>query len=65
MTEKESKSMMILADTLIGEINRMCVTGELTEFNSMFQHARINLIKLYNMIYDVRFRVESEGLYEP
>lgn len=60
MTENERKSMMILADTLKGEINRMCVTKELAEFDSMYAHAKRNLDKLSKMIYDGRFKVESE-----
>lgn len=60
MTENERKSMMILADTIEGEINRMCVTDELSEFDIMYAHAKINLDKLSKMIYDARFVAESE-----
>jgi hypothetical protein len=60
MTENERKSMMILADTIKGEINRMCVTKELTEFDTMYWHAKHNLDNLRKMIYDARFTVESE-----
>ena len=60
MTENERKSMMILADTIKGEINRMCVTSELSEFDTMYGHAKINLDKLSKMIYDARFVAESE-----
>ena len=31
---------MNLADTIQGEINRMCVTQELSEFNTMYEHAK-------------------------
>ena len=61
MTENETKSIMILADTIEGEINRMCVTHELEEFDTMYGHAKRNLNKLSKMIYDNRFKVESEG----
>ena len=61
MTENERKTMMILADTITGEINRMCVTNELSEFDTMYGHAKINLDKLSKMIYDARFAAESEG----
>ena len=61
MTENERKTMMILADTIKGEINRMCVTKELAEFDVMYGHAKKNLDKLSKMIYDGRFRSESEG----
>jgi hypothetical protein len=60
MTENERKSMMILADTIEGEINRMCITKELTEFDTMYEHAKRNLDKLSRMIYDGRFKSESE-----
>ena len=60
MTENERKSMMILADTIEGEINRMCVTDDLSEFDTMYGHAKKNLDKLSKMIYDARFVAESE-----
>lgn len=60
MTENERKTMMILADTIQGEINRMCVTKDLTEFDTMYGHAKKNLDKLSKMIYDGRFKAESE-----
>ena len=60
MTENERKSMMILADTIEGEINRMCVTNDLSEFDSMYAHAKTNLDKLSKMIYEGRFKAESE-----
>lgn len=60
MTENERKSMMILADTIKGEINRMCVTHELSELNTMHLHAKINLDRLSKMIYDARFVADSE-----
>ena len=59
MSEK-IKEMMLLADTLQGEINRMCVTKSLAEFDTMYGHAKKNLDKLSKMIYDGRFKAESE-----
>ena len=55
MSEQERKMMMNLADTIKGEINRMCVTKELSEFDTMYGHAKRNLDKLSKMIYDARF----------
>ena len=55
MTEQQRKEMMILADTIQGEINRMCVTAELSEFDTMYGHAKRNLDKLSKLIYDARF----------
>ena len=59
MREK-NKEIMILADTIQGEINRMCVTKDLAEFDTMYGHAKLNLDKLSKMIYDARFKAESE-----
>ena len=56
MSEQERKMMMNLADTIKGEINRMCVTKELSEFDTMYGHAKRNLDKLSKMIYDARFK---------
>lgn len=55
MNEQERKEIMNLADTIKGEINRMCVTDELTELDSMHLHAKNNINKLAKMIYDYRF----------
>ena len=41
--------MMILADTIKGEINRMCVTDSLAELDTMADHAIRNIEKLQNM----------------
>lgn len=56
MSEQERKVMMNLADTIVGEINRMCVTKELSELVVMHGHAKRNLDNLSKMIYDARFR---------
>lgn len=58
MTENERKTMMILADTIKGEINRMCVTKELSELDTMALHARKNIEKLHDMVYEKRFKAE-------
>ena len=55
MTENERKTMMDLADTIQGEINRMCVTNDLSEFDTMYGYAKKNLEKLSKIIYDGRF----------
>ena len=60
MTENERKTMYVLVDTIQGEINRMCVTKDLAEFDTMFAHAKRNLDKLSKMIYNSRFKYESE-----
>ena len=60
MNEQERKTMMILADTIQGEINRMCVTKDLSEFDTMYGHAKKNLDKLSKMIYDGRFKKGEE-----
>lgn len=55
-----TREIMNLADTIEGEINRMCVTKELTEFDTMYGHAKRNLDRLSKMIYNDRFKVEGE-----
>lgn len=59
MNEQEWKIMLNLADTLIGEINRMCVTKDLSEFDTMYGHARGNLHRLSKLIYESRFTNEE------
>lgn len=62
MSEQERKVMMNLADIIQGEINRMCVTKDLSEFDTMYGHAKKNIDKLSKMIYDARFaRGEQDG----
>lgn len=56
MNENARKEIMNLADTIQGEINRMCVTNELTELNTMAFYARINLRKLAWFIYKAKFK---------
>ncbi len=51
MTEQKRKEMLILADTIQGEINRMCVTKDLSELDTMALHAKKNIEKLQNMRY--------------
>lgn len=51
MTEEKRKKMMNLADMIEGEINRMCVTKDLSELDTMALHARKNIEKLQNMRY--------------
>ena len=60
MTENEQKRMMNLADTIQGEINRMCVTKSLEEFDTMYAHARKNLDILSTIIYYTKFRAGKE-----
>lgn len=56
MTENEQKEINILVDTIKGEINRMCVTKELSEFDIMYGHAKRNLDNLSKLIYERRFK---------
>lgn len=51
---------MDLADTIKGEINRMCVTKELSEFDTMYSYATKNLEKLAWLIYRGRFQRTEE-----
>ena len=52
MTENERKNMMILADTIQGEINRMCVTKDLEELDAMALCAQGNIERLLSMRYE-------------
>ena len=56
MTEQENKIMFDLVATLEGEINRMCVTKDLSELDTMCGHAKKNLDKLSKLIYEGRFK---------
>ncbi len=46
MNGEERQKMINLADTIKGEINRMCVTDSLAEVNTMADQAIINIEKL-------------------
>ena len=61
MTENERKSIMLLADTIEGEINRMCVTDDLNELDTMYSHANTNLDNLLSMIYNARFNQKGDN----
>lgn len=60
MNGKERKEMLNLADTIKGEINRMCVTKDLSELDTMKKHAVINIEKLALMRYDADFSFGGE-----
>ncbi len=60
MTEQERKKIMNLADTIKGEINRLCVTKELSELDSMAIHVKRNIEKLQSMWWNGDFRKESK-----
>ena len=49
MTRDKHREMMILADMIKGEINRMCVTDDMIELNNMSLYARNNIGKLRDM----------------
>lgn len=55
MTEQENKEIMNLADTIKGEVNRMCITSNLNELDTMAEHAIINIQELEKMIYRAKF----------
>lgn len=65
MTEKERKTVSNIVDIINGELNRMCITADLAEFDTMYQHALKNLDRMAKIIYDARFAthhgMESEG----
>lgn len=49
MNRQERQKMMNLADTIKGEINRMCVTDSLAEMATMAYYAIMNIRTLQNM----------------
>lgn len=55
MTDKEwqqMKEVCILGDTIQGEVNRMCVTHDLAELDTMAHHAQMNIERLQKMRYE-------------
>lgn len=48
----QSKELLNLADTIQGEINRMCVTDDIAELDTMALHAERNIHKLCSMRYE-------------
>lgn len=59
MTDQERNAIIVLADIIKGEINRMCITNKLSELDTMHEHAIINIDHLSKMIYDVKFKKEK------
>jgi len=51
MTRDEHQMIMNIADMIQGEINRMCVTDELAELDTMAFHAEENIKRLRDMRY--------------
>ena len=49
MTRDKHQEIMILADMIQGEINRMCVTDDIIELNNLSLYARNNIGKLRDM----------------
>lgn len=47
-----------LGDTIQGEVNRMCVTHDLAELDTMALHARKNIERLQKMRYE---QLKGEG----
>lgn len=55
MIEQKREEMLILADTIQGEINRICVTDDLTELINMTRYAINNIRRLQTMRYTLDF----------
>lgn len=47
----QTKEELNLADTINGEINRMCVTDDIAELDTMALHARRNIERLQSLRY--------------
>lgn len=52
MTEIERKNILILADTIKGEINRMCTTKDIEELDAMALCAQGNIEQLLSIRYN-------------
>lgn len=57
----QSKEVLNLADTVIGEINRMCITADLAELDVMAMHAKKNI----DRIWGIRYREFMENFNMP
>ena len=62
MTDEQRKEILILSDTIQGEVNRMCVTNELTELFKMEYHAIDNIRKLRDLRCKYAFRYKNKDL---
>ena len=49
----QTQEMLNLADTIKGEINRICITKDLSEVDTMHLHASGNIDKLWKMKADL------------
>lgn len=47
----QTREELNLADTIKGEINRMCVTDDIAELDTMTLHARRNIERLQSLRY--------------
>lgn len=54
MTEDEKIDFLV--NSIRGDINRMCVTNDLSEFDAMYERAKQSLDNLSKMIYERRFK---------
>lgn len=51
MTRDDHQKILNIADMIQGEINRMCVTGEIAELDTMAFYAEENIKRLRDMRY--------------
>lgn len=54
MTEDEK--IEFLVNSIKGDINKMCVTNDLSEFDAMHDRAKYSLDMLSKLIYERRFK---------
>lgn len=69
MTREERQKVMNLADMIEGEINRMCVTEELSELDSMTLWAMKNICELNKIkAHEIKLTMwgkKNERIYHP
>ena len=63
MTDQERNDMLFVSDILKGEINRMCVTHNLSELDTMAMYAKKHIEQIQKMRFNSDF-AESEEPYK-
>lgn len=52
----EEEKIDFLVNSIKGDINRMCATNDLSEFDAMYERSKQSLEMLSKMIYERRFK---------
>ncbi len=61
MKDSHTQALLILLqDALKAEINRMCTTIDLSEFDKAYGKAKTNLEKLSKLVYESKFKFSND-----